>query len=235
MPLAAPVLHRQFAQPGPLIRPPLFDKAKTMPLPVLILTLAAAVQAPPQKHVSRTFISPMGEPFRVGNSGEDGLSAWFHQADSNHDGALTLDEMKADAQRFFLTLDRGHDGEIDPDDLEYYEGTVAPEVRSGVSWSGVTGDRVNDEATGAGGLGLLSIPEPVAAADSNFNRGVSSTEFEQAAVSRFRRLDTNGDGKLTLDELEARREAIRSNARKPLPSKELPTAPEMPDSNVPNL
>jgi len=172
----------------------------------------------------------MGEPFRVGSSAVDGLSAWFQQTDRNHDGAVTLDELKQDAQRFFLTLDTNHDGEIDPDELGNYENVVAPEVRSGMSWGGFTGgDEVNDEATGAGGLGLLSIPEPVAAADSNFNRGVSSAEFEQAAASRFQRLDTNGDGKLTLEELEARRQAVRSNARKPMKSKEQPTTPPPPE------
>jgi Ca2+-binding EF-hand superfamily protein len=173
----------------------------------------------------------MGEPFRVGGSGGDGLVAWFRQADRSHDGFLTVDEVKQDAQRFFLTLDTNHDGEIDPDELGQYENVIAPEVRSGVSWGGVTGDRVNDEATGAGGLGLLSIPEPVAAADTNLNRGVSSLEFEQAAAARFQRLDTNHDGKLTLDELEAQRQAVRSNARKPMKSKDLGTTPPPPEDN----
>jgi Ca2+-binding EF-hand superfamily protein len=58
---------------------------------------------------------------------------------------------------------------------------------------------------GAGRFALLNIPEPVAAADTNFNRGVSPEEFRQAALSRFVLLDTNHDGRLTLAELEAMR------------------------------
>jgi hypothetical protein len=75
----------------------------------------------------RLFISPMGEPFR----GPDPIGQWFDGADTNKDGALTLAEFTADADRFFLRLDRGHDGEIDPDDIDYYETVLAPEIRTG--------------------------------------------------------------------------------------------------------
>lgn len=200
-----------------------------MVLPLMILAAAAAqavTPARPQPLHGRTFISPMGEPFRV-PAGQDGLTVWFAQADQNHDGSITLDELKQDAQRFFMTLDTNGDGEIDPDELERYENVVAPEVRGGTGWGGV-GDRVNDEASGGGALGLLSIPEPVAAADSNFNRGVSALEFEQAATKRFPLLDTNGDGRLTLDELAARRAAQRAFSRKPMKEKDTTPPPSAP-------
>jgi hypothetical protein len=58
---------------------------------------------------------------------------------------------------------------------------------------------------GAARFALLNIPEPVAAADTNLNRGVSPEEFRQAALSRFVLLDTNHDGRLTVTELEAMR------------------------------
>jgi hypothetical protein len=74
----------------------------------------------------RLFISPMGEPFR----GPDPIGAWFAGADRNHDGVVTEAEFIADADRFFVILDRGHDGEIDPDDIEYYETELAPEIRT---------------------------------------------------------------------------------------------------------
>ena len=97
---------------------------------------------PEERPRGRLFISPMGEPFR----GPDPIGAWFDAADANHDGALTLAEFTADADRFFLRLDRGHDGEIDPDDIDYYETVLAPEVRT-VGGGGMVGGR----AAGGGG------------------------------------------------------------------------------------
>jgi hypothetical protein len=85
---------------------------------------AAARQDRPR---GRLFISPMGEPFR----GPDPVGMWFDGADTNHDGVVTLAEFTADADRFFLRLDRGHDGEIDPDDIDYYETVLAPEISTG--------------------------------------------------------------------------------------------------------
>jgi hypothetical protein len=77
------------------------------------------------------FISPMGEPFRPGGRDDDTLADWFHQADRDHDGRLTLDEMEQDAARFFAVLDLNHDGEIDPDEITHYETVVAPEISGG--------------------------------------------------------------------------------------------------------
>ena len=45
-------------------------------------------------------------------------------------GNLTLDEMQADAERFFALLDTNHDGEIDPDEITHYENVIAPEISS---------------------------------------------------------------------------------------------------------
>ena len=36
---------------------------------------------------------------------------------------------------------------------------------------------------------LLNIPEPVAAADTDFNRAITLEEFRQAAIERFQLLD----------------------------------------------
>jgi Ca2+-binding EF-hand superfamily protein len=83
-----------------------------------------------QYHRGIPFISPMGEPFRAGPGG-DGLVNWFRQADLNHDGTLTADEMEQDAVRFFAVLDTNHDGEIDPDEIAHYETVIAPEIDTG--------------------------------------------------------------------------------------------------------
>jgi Ca2+-binding EF-hand superfamily protein len=161
----------------------------------------------------------MGEPFFGRTAGEDGLVVWFQQADRNHDGALTVEEMTADADRFFQTLDRNHDGEIDPDEISYYEGVIAPELRvqpilSSTTLPGGDVEEHADDESSAGRLGLLQIPEPVASADSNFNRGVSPEEFRNAAVARFQLLDTSHSGKLTLPQLENIRHAASTVAKR---------------------
>ena len=72
------------------------------------------------------FISPMGEPFRGQETRSAALGAWFAQADRDHNGTLSAQEMRDDAARFFATLDSGHDHEIDPDDINRYENEIAP-------------------------------------------------------------------------------------------------------------
>src|SRR3954447_17368221 len=99
----------------------------------LLLSLAAAVQVPaaavppvPAIRHRGVFISPMGEPFRPGGHDDDTLADWFRQADRNHDGWVTLEEMQQDAERFFAVLDLNRDGEIDPDEITHYENVIAP-------------------------------------------------------------------------------------------------------------
>ena len=163
------------------------------------------------------FLSPMGEPFRRSPEGKDGAAVWFAQADSDHDGALSPDEMQKDAGRFFAALDLNHDGEIDPAELVNYETVVAPPmVRMAGGMKPVRSDaegrRVADMHQGSGGgfpeddgnhprTGLQGVPEPVAMADTNLNRGVSVQEFAAAAGRRFLALDSSHDGKLTPEEL----------------------------------
>ena len=107
-----------------------------MPLSLLILPILAGAAATPAErpifvtgNVWAPFISPMGEPFRSHQAGDDTLANWFNQADRNHDGMLTASEMVSDADRFFALLDTNHDGEIDPDELVNYEWRIAPEIQ----------------------------------------------------------------------------------------------------------
>jgi len=200
---------------------------------------------------NRMFISPMGEPYRPSGRDDDGLADWFQRADANHDGRLTLEEMQKDADRFFATLDVNHDGEIDPEEITRYEEVVAPEIQSGhlsVAAFGGDGDdansrhasgrhgrngpsfgdsRDNDPHQGAGRYGLLDLPEPVISADTDFNRGVSRTEFEQAAGQRFLALDVDHRGYLTLAGLEATRPA-------PPAAPKAPPRPKEPDDALPD-
>jgi Ca2+-binding EF-hand superfamily protein len=217
----------------------LFSERLAMEVPLLVIAAAAAAQSPlpPPADLGpgRPFMSPMGEPVFGRTPNEEGLTAWFARADSNHDGVLTLDEMTVDAERFFKMLDHNHDGEIDPDEISYYEEVIAPEVhgraiaaasattaagsregaRSQRRLGGFTGFGGRDDEAGAGRYGLLQIPEPVSSADSDFNRGVSEQEFKSAAIKRFQLLDADRTGRLTLPELESIHRAAVSAANQP--------------------
>ncbi len=202
---------------------------------------AVGVPAPVTHHWGQLFMSPMGEPFRAERGG-DALALWFAQADHNHDGYLTLDEMLADAERFFAVLDTNHDGEIDPDEITHYEDVIAPEIRSspridfasagddGQQHQGGRGrhghgksnassewrePREGETHEGAARFGLLDLPEPVASADADFNRGVSLQEFRQAATQRFAALDIDHHGRLSLAELEMIRPPPAASPHKP--------------------
>src|SRR5206468_9299097 len=147
------------------------------------------------------------EPFRPRSADDDTLADWFHQADRNNDGVIDAAELRADAERFFATLDTNHDGQIDPDELSEYESDIAPDVQVNSRTRRAPGQaapaavkapsddeltpkqkrehaREAEAALGIGGAlqggaryALLNIPEPVAAADTDFNRAVTLDEF----------------------------------------------------------
>jgi hypothetical protein len=203
-----------------------------MPHLIVIAASLALVGQPENEEVKvvgrpwAPFISPMGEPFRANAVGDDPFARWFRQADRNSDGGLTADEMQADGERFFRTLDTDGNGVIDPDELTIYESQVAPEVQVNSRWKRSpealaelrTGKSASDKERwradaeidgyqirglqGAARYGLLNIPEPVAGADADFNRGTTLAEFRQAAIQRFQILDEKRIGRLTLEDLE---------------------------------
>lgn len=187
------------------------------------------------------FISPMGEPIRARVPNEDTLARWFNQVDRNHDGFLTPDEMQADAVRYFTEfLDTNNDGQIDPDELVHYEWTIAPEIQvnSRLRRARAPGEAPpKEDADGEGKRGrpgrdrdrfkmdygpqgaaryaLLNMPEPVAAADTDFNRAITLQEFRQAALDRFQLLDRKHEGRITLQELEAMKPVLPAPGKRP--------------------
>src|SRR5215472_1474781 len=238
-----------------------------MPAPLFLLALlapAAQASVSPSTPITVTghpwapFISPMGEPFRAHSPTDDTLADWFYQADRNRDGFLTVDEMVADAERFFAKLDTDHDGEIGPDEISNYEYELAPEIQVMSRTRPVAGQRAPaakkvrpddsddaddpddpvgngrsrqrprdqagevDASLGIGGAlqgaarySLLNIPEPVAGADTDFNRSITLEEFKEAAIARFQLLDSTRQGRLTLAQLEAMPHAPKLDGKRP--------------------
>jgi hypothetical protein len=186
-------------------------------------------------HIGRLpniFISPAGKPYRARPGEPYPVVQWFADADANHDGKLTRDEMRADADAFFRTLDTNHDGVIDGFEVQAYEQTVAPEIlphienlragegfdpnvdladqrnserqvptgqrRGGFQMSQPREAKGETGAQGAAVYSLINQPEPVAAADADFDGKVTLPEFEAAADRHFEILDTKQQGYLTL-------------------------------------
>ncbi len=178
------------------------------------------------------FISPAGKPYRAPPGAPYPVVQWFADADANHDGKLTREEMRADAAAFFRTLDTNHDGVIDGFEVQAYEQNVAPEIlphienlrpgegfdpnvdladqrnteRQGSSGGGRGGFQMRQPreakgetgAQGAAVYSLINQPEPVAAADADFDGKITLAEFEAAADRHFEILDTKQQGYLTL-------------------------------------
>jgi hypothetical protein len=191
--------------------------------------LAGPAMAQPREAL-QIFISPAGEPFRAPLDQPYPVDAWFKQADTNADGALTRDELITDSLAFFDRLDANKDGAVDGWENGDYEKKVAPEIMSRAALAvakpkeanrpaggryrptlspydrpkngAESGKMVADQSrAGAGLYGLLNEIQPVMGQDSDFNRRISKAEATAAAKDRFALLDKDKDGKLVLETL----------------------------------
>jgi len=179
---------------------------------VAVLALGAAQTAMAQTP-TQLFISPMGEPFRATDGQPYPVAAWFAGADTNKDGMVTRSEFRADAMRFFKTLDVNNDGKLSEDEIVYYEKQVAPEIITATV--DTSGARAVEDANGhkqpiqlfstqgATYYGLINSPEPVRAADSDFNRKVTQEEWMAAADRRFKLLTPEDKDGFKLSDLPA--------------------------------
>lgn len=175
------------------------------------------------------FISPCGEPFEALKKDPYPVVKWFNNADANHDGKLDIDEMRADASRFFKILDRNGDGYIDGQEVTIYEYKIVPEILSPPTGALETGivkvamqtpgdvapivpsgatpgdeniyrERLNTNQ-GAVYFSLFHEPEPVRSADRNFDYRITLREFQEHSDRHFHALDTSNKGYLTLADL----------------------------------
>jgi Ca2+-binding EF-hand superfamily protein len=151
------------------------------------------------------FISPSGKPFRADADKPYPVADWFNAADKDHDGKLTKAEFRADADAYFHELDVNKDGVIDSREVAYYEKVTAPElIQSFVPNQGGQDDsssKQHELPQGGAWYGLLGEPEPVAAADTNFDGVITYKEFMEATDERWKLLDPDKKGYITLDGL----------------------------------
>ena len=136
---------------------------------------------------------------------------FFAKLDGNHDGQIDPQELTAYEWEVAPEIQvnenwRRPRGDSSAPTAEKPEPNADRPAEYGL-WKR-SGDRHDgyrmDGLQGAARYGLLNIPQPVASADADFNRLISLAEFRQAAAYRFGLLDGQGQGRLTLAELETR-------------------------------
>jgi hypothetical protein len=150
---------------------------------------------------------------------------FFAKLDTDHDGELDPDEVaqyEYEVAPEIQVMSRtrrapGHPAPAaiarEPGDLDFdSERTHRHRGDDDEDYYGSLG--IGGTLEGAGRYSLLNMPEPVAAADANFDRSVTLQEFRQAAVARFEMLDKAHQGRITLAQLEAMPHAPSSGGRK---------------------
>jgi hypothetical protein len=147
------------------------------------------------------------------------VQARFARADSNRDGFVTQDEVRArsEARRAkrgerreqrFEQLDSNNDGSISRAEFE------APRAARGGERRAERAERRGQRFAHRGGRGrgggmMMARfgARAFAAMDSNRDGRVALAEVQRTALQRFDRVDSNRDGTISLDERQAARSA----------------------------
>jgi hypothetical protein len=143
---------------------------------------------------------------------------WFAALDTNHDGEIAPDEVTRYETEILPEMASGRGG-FGGGGMGARGGMGGRGGRGGGGGRGGMGGHIGGgmrgdppggggmayQPSGAARFGLLPIPHPIMAADDDLNRGISIAEWDRAAASRFNMLDEAHDGRLTIEELAARR------------------------------
>lgn len=147
---------------------------------------------------------------------------WFGLLDADHDGEIAPAEVARYEQEILPEMQSrvgGYGGMRMVRNRAGPRGPYEPaSTRRGVQSRGGRGRGVDAGRmalmSGAARFGLLPIAHPVMDADIDFNRGVTREEFSQAAARRFAMLNSQNNGRLTLEQLVAQRQqAFTTNLR----------------------
>jgi hypothetical protein len=188
-------------------------------------------RAPPAPRM-QLFLSPAGQPFRAPPGQPYPVAAWFAQADADHDGHLTRDEFRADADAWFRVLDADGNGQLGMIEATRWEEELAPEISrdpmgSALGRRPTKRNELDTRRQGAAAYSLINEPHPVRGADADFSMTVSTREWRAAADRRFAILDPDGDGVvLALDLRPTPAQAAPAPSRERRP----PTGPRRPSS-----
>ena len=194
-----------------------------------LLTLGAALIAVP------VLAAPGGDR-NMGDANKDGVltraeaeahaKAMFVKLDVNKDGKLDqADRAARHAEKraqSFDRLDANKDGSISK--AEWDQADAARQAKR-AEWKAKRGERAGAPGNGAerhamrghhgdkrGGHGG---PGGWMKADANGDKAISQAEFVAGALARFDRMDANKDGKVTAEERQAMRQAMRDKRGAP--------------------
>jgi len=197
-----------------------------------LLTLGAALIAVP------VLAAPGGDR-NMGDANKDGVltraeaeahaKAMFVKLDVNKDGKLDqADRAARHAEKraqMFDRLDANKDGSISK--AEWDQADAAREAKR-AEWKAKRGERAGAPGEGGerhamrghhggkrGGHGGHGGPGGWMKADANGDKAISQAEFVAGALARFDRMDANKDGKVTAEERQAMRQAMRDKRGAP--------------------
>ena len=197
-----------------------------------LLTLGAALIAVP------VLAAPGGDR-NMGDANKDGVltraeaeahaKAMFVKLDVNKDGKLDqADRAARHAEKraqMFDRLDVNKDGSISK--AEWDQADAARQAKR-AEWKAKRGERAGAPGNGAerhamrghhggkrGGHGGHGGPGGWMKADANGDKAISQAEFVAGALARFDRMDANKDGKVTAEERQAMRQAMRDKRGAP--------------------
>jgi len=135
--------------------------------------------------------SPTGDPLNGGPLGnptcEEALKKWFMRVDADHNGAVTLDEFLNEAEVQFQRMDLDKSGYLVSEEVERFRLPYR-------DFSGNNKKHAQSEDSTA------SVIDPVMSADSNLDYKVTLDEFTAYSGNRFRELDADHNGVMTLAE-----------------------------------
>ena len=200
-----------------------------------LLTLGAALIAVP------VLAAPGGDR-NMGDANKDGVltraeaeahaKAMFVKLDVNKDGKLDqADRAARHAEKraqMFDRLDANKDGSISK--AEWDQADAARQAKR-AEWKAKRGERAGAPGNGAerhamrghhggkrgghGGHSGHGGPGGWMKADANGDKAISQAEFVAGALARFDRMDANKDGKVTVEERQAMRQAMRDKRGAP--------------------
>lgn len=157
---------------------------------------------------------------------EADAARFFATLDTNHDGQIDPDELaqyEYDIAPEIQVMSKTRRAPSQPaptvkqsdgDDLDGNLADVPRKDRRRARDEDYASLGIGGALQGAARYSLLNIPEPVAAADTDFNRAITLAEFRDAAIARFQLLDSARQGRITLTQLEALPHAPKLNGKR---------------------